>query len=221
MANCLVSKLKSVVNDDNLEKFGYLRVAFDGKSTTHRLCIDQTSSRFSVKSVNNNSVDVSNKNVFDTDNYQNIPNDTIFEISTYDIVSIVLKNCIIDYGKFKYTSLNQFVLRNCTPKNDSGSISNISQIPRKLKKLQLDGCGLYGNVELLNDCIDTTSTAAVILHHNSGLYGSIDTILTTYQNIPSIYIEQTGITISRSVYDVAIARGVTVDCSSSQIVEGQ
>lgn len=221
MANCLVTKLKESVDNNSLPQLGSFLMTFKSQTAGSKIAINNPSGyNLDIKSINNESIRFNTGIMFDTSNISNIPDNTIVRIKD-DYYGVYLECIYITLESLeicKYRNLFGIGLRAC--EIGDADIKYLAYSSRPIEYLNIQNSHITGNIENLNGKLATD--ARIYINSNADLTGSIDTIVTQHTSTDgNVNFQSTGITISRSVYDAAIQRGVSINCTSSQIIEGQ
>lgn len=220
--DCLVTKLKAVVNNEELLKMDEFKLTALKDSTQCRFNIYyKTGKTGNAKSINNNSVDVTDKNIISVGDLSLVfPENTQMKVSNigqvYRIDGTLAGNVLeLDLNQFVGSVLTYIAL------GGNGITGNINAILKNnaVTTIQVE------NSNITDSIYDTISEHATTLTKyyvggSSGVTGTIDSLLPlTLKNGLLIDVTNTAVTATQSAINTLASRGVTVYINSSQIVE--
>lgn len=218
--NCLVTKLKSSVNNDNLVVIGHMRVKtvagssfnvvnyFEGKNIT-------------VKSINNDSI---NTIILSNDSDHMIgadsPNGTVVDLSSKYDISAFKGIADVNASEFKYCPIIgiQLLDRDGLKNPLKGDIADLFYSSPGIKWCDLRTGEIGGDIASIASKIGTLQNKELNLL-STNIHGDLGSLLEYWGNeCKEINIRNSKITLTQATLDAFVAKGVTVHYDTNQLI---
>ena len=216
MENCLVTRLKGIVDNDNLVKYGHINLAVngDGSYSDGRLRIGWTTdTQCSVKS-SNSTYDWSGVGTGGEYDFNvNVPDvgKTAFDASDkYQIMIIGGRRLSFDFEDMKYSPLSVIDCASFADEAQGQSIETLLYSATDIKRLTINNCYMTGNIENIATKISSNYYYDEINLSYNNFTGDLACLLNIPSSITSINIYGTNISFSQETLDAFTAKGVTI-----------
>jgi hypothetical protein len=190
MGNCLVKKLKEVVNNDNLPIMGCVIVNIDAVANpdyANRYIAVNGSADFTIKVLGGNIVDGAGQALYNEVIYHSIDGKRSYRISN-DTCRIVIPKYALNLLKLPYeayidiASLSYSSINNLDARLNAKTTGNIEMFNGKTMTLLAEGTSLYGDVSnIIFNSISLTDNRAVV--GNLAVSDNINAIIVRRTNV--------------------------------------
>lgn len=218
--NCLVTKLKSSVNNDNLVVIGHMRVKTVAGSSFNVVNYFEDKN-ITVKSINNDSI---NTIILSNDSDHMIgadsPNGTVVDLSSKYDISAFKGIADVNASEFKYCPIIgiQLLDRDGLKNPLKGDIADLFYSSPGIKWCDLRTGEIGGDIASIASKIGTLRNKELNLL-STNIHGDLGSLLEYWGNeCKEINIINSKITLTQATLDAFVAKGVTVHYHTNQLI---
>lgn len=218
--NCLITKLKSSVNNDNLVVIGHMRVKTVA-GCTFNVVNYLEDKNITAKSINNDSI---NAIIMCNDSDHMIgadsPNGTVVDLSSKYDISGFKGIADVNASEFKYSPIISIILqeRDGLKNPLKGDIADLFYSSPGIKRCDLRTGEIGGDIASIASKIGTLQNQELNLLA-SNIHGDLGSLLEYWgTECKEINIINTKITLTQATLNSFAAKGVTVHYNSNQVV---